>query len=362
MKNLMRDIKNRVRIFHPDMRSLVYTLLVMFAATMVSAVLHRFFIQNNNVSIIYTLAVVVVACITPDYFYGIIASLISVVGVNYFFTAPYWAFDFSQTGYPITFLTLLIASIITSTLVTGYRERDRVMLEAENEKLRANLLRAISHDLRTPLTSISGASVAMLEDANMDEASRQALLSDIHDNSEWLIRMVENLLSVTRMRGEASIQKTAEMAEEIVAQAVSQIRRRFPAQHIEVSVPDEPLVVEMDGTLIGQVLINLMENAIYHSESREPIRVRVEAGTDAVFTVRDYGKGIDPQLIHRLFDGYIDPNRTGDQGRGMGIGLSICAAIIRAHGGEIQASNAPDGGACFNFTLPISDISAEDGE
>lgn len=343
-----------MRAFHLEARAMIYTLMIMLAATMVSAVLHTFFIQNNNVSIIYTLAVVIVACVTPGYFYGVVASLISVVGVNYFFTLPYWAFDFSQTGYPITFLTLLVASIITSTLVTGYRERDRIRLEAENEKLRGNLLRAISHDLRTPLTSISGASVALLDDEEMDEISREALLKDIHDNSEWLIRMVENLLSVTRMQGAASIQKSPEMAEEIAAHAVSQIRRRFPGQKLNVCVPSIARIIEMDGTLIEQVLINLIENAIYHSGSDGAIEVKIETEDNAKISVRDHGRGIDVPLVMKLFDGYIDPNRTGDQNRGMGIGLSLCAAIVRAHGGEISARNAEDGGACFSFTLPMS--------
>lgn len=167
------------------------TLLIMLAATALSFVLHEFFIQNNNVSMIYALAVVVVSCITPGYFYGVLASLISVIGVNYFFTMPYWAFNFSLTGYPLTFFIMLITSIITSTLVTGYRERERARTERDKEKLRSNLLRAISHDLRTPLTSISGSSSLLLSGwENIDEKNRSALLSDICDNSEWLVRMV----------------------------------------------------------------------------------------------------------------------------------------------------------------------------
>lgn len=110
------------------------TLLIMLAATALSFVLHEFFIQNNNVSMIYALAVVVVSCITPGYFYGVLASLISVIGVNYFFTMPYWAFNFSLTGYPLTFFIMLITSIITSTLVTGYRERERARTERDKEK------------------------------------------------------------------------------------------------------------------------------------------------------------------------------------------------------------------------------------
>ena len=119
MKENAAGIKKRILAFRLGWKPMVETLLIMLAATALSFVLHEFFIQNNNVSMIYALAVVVVSCITPGYFYGVLASLISVIGVNYFFTMPYWAFNFSLTGYPLTFFIMLITSIITSTLVTG---------------------------------------------------------------------------------------------------------------------------------------------------------------------------------------------------------------------------------------------------
>lgn len=335
---------------------MLYTLLIMLGATAISFVLHKFFILNNNVSMIYALAVVLVACVAPNYFYGVIASLISVIGVNYFFTAPFWALNFTMTGYPITFLIMLVTSIITNTLVIGYRERHKARMEADKEKLRSNLLRAISHDLRTPLTSISGSSAVLLENEGRisDEDSR-ALLSDIHDNAQWLIRMVENLLSVTRMQsGVSAVRKVPEMAEEIVATAVSQVRKRFPEQAISIEVLGEPRDVPMDGTLIVQVIINLIENAIFHSGSIETIRVSARADeTEALFTVRDHGRGVDVQRMEKLLGGHIESDRTGDSSRGMGIGLSLCAAIVGAHGGSMKADNAKGGGAVFSFTLPL---------
>jgi len=356
MKKVIREMKRRIRTFRLQWRPMGYTLLVMLGATALSALLNESFIHNNNVSMIYALAVVVVSCITPGYFYGVLASLISVIGVNYFFTLPFWALNFSLTGYPITFLTLLVASVITSTLVTGYRERDRARYEAEAEKLRANLFRSISHDIRTPLTSISGASFTLLESgASIGQEESRALLTDIHENAQWLIRMVENLLTVTRIHGGGKLlQKAPEMAEEVVAQAVSQVRRRFPAQVINVSAEGEPVLIPMDGTLVCQVLINLMENAIFHSGSTAPIAVcAVTDGSRAIFTVQDSGNGIDEARIRRLLDGHIDASGAGDNARGMGIGLSICAAIVKAHSGEISACNADGGGAVFSFSLPL---------
>lgn len=356
MRNLFNEFKRRAKTFTLQWRFVGYTLGVMLGATLLSALMHQYFMHNNNVSMIYALAVVVVSCITPGYFYGVVASLISVFGVNYFFTAPYWALNFSLTGYPITFLTLLVASIITSTLVTGYRERDRARHEAEAEKMRGNLLRAMSHDIRTPLTSISGASSALLEnEAEIDTAQRRALIGDIYDNSQWLIRMVENLLSVTRIQGKGKpLQKTDELPEEVIAQAITQVRKRFPAQAIKVKVEGDPVLVPMDGTLVSQVIINLIENAIFHSGSTEAIEVyAAPAQTQMEFSIRDYGKGIDPNRIQRLMNGQILSNEMSDSTRGMGIGLSICAAIVRAHGGDISARNTEGGGAIFTFDIPL---------
>lgn len=356
MKENAARIKKRILAFRLGWRPMVETLLIMLAATALSFVLHEFFIQNNNVSMIYALAVVVVSCITPGYFYGVLASLISVIGVNYFFTMPYWAFNFSLTGYPLTFFIMLITSIITSTLVTGYRERERARTERDKEKLRSNLLRAISHDLRTPLTSISGSSSLLLSGwENIDEKNRSALLSDICDNSEWLVRMVENLLSVTKMNGSGGgIQKVPDMAEDIVAHAVSQVRRRFPEQKIDVIASAEPFEVPMDSMLIEQVIINLIENAIYHSGSDEPITVKAEQEDgEAVFTVSDRGRGVDVGRMLWLMDGHVESDRLGDKDRGMGIGLSLCASIVRAHGGTMTVENAREGGAVFSFVLPM---------
>ena len=235
------------------------------------------------------------------------------------------------------------------------RERNRAALEAETERLRSNLLRAISHDLRTPLTSISGAAGVLAESGEaLSPEDRAQLSGDIRENTQWLIRMVENLLSVTRItQGPTAIRKAPEMAEEVLAEAVGQIRRRFPGQALSVKAPAELLMVPMDATLIEQTLINLMENAIYHSQSQTPIQVELsQVGKDAVFTVRDHGKGIPPERLSRLFEGG-PAEGNGDARRGMGLGLSICASIVKAHGGEISGENLPEGGALFRFTLPL---------
>jgi two-component system sensor histidine kinase KdpD len=236
-------------------------------------------------------------------------------------------------------------------------EQRNILVDAEKEKMRSNLLRAIAHDLRTPLAGILGASSAIRENTKtLDEGTRDKLNADIQEEAQWLIRMVENLLSVTRINeGESKVNKNPEAAEEVVAEAVSRIRKRFPNHRVEVSVPDELLEVPMDGTLIAQVLINLLENAVKHSPETSPVEVKLRKnGDSAVFEVSDHGKGIAEEDFPYLFTSYV-PNGTKspDSSRGMGIGLSICMTIIKAHNGTMEAANRKEGGAVFKFTLPL---------
>ncbi len=260
----------------------------------------------------------------------------------------------------------MMASQVAMALERQYLsdEQRRIIIESEKEKMRSNLLRAISHDLRTPLTGILGASSVILESSGgLDKKTHDKLLSDIREESQWLIRMVENLLSVTRIREEKmNVAKSPEAAEEIAAEAVRHIRKRFPNRKISVSVPEDLLTVPMDGTLIGQVLINLMENAIKHSPEDSVVEVKVLADKEcAVFEVHDQGKGIAEEDFPYLFESYVqDGKRSSDSSRGMGIGLSICMTIIKAHGGKLEAANKSGGGAIFRFTLPLEEVTGDE--
>ncbi|SCP95668.1 sensor histidine kinase [Anaerobium acetethylicum] len=247
--------------------------------------------------------------------------------------------------------------------------QQQIKMEAEKENMRANLLRAVSHDLRTPLTGIIGSSTTLLEHKDiLSPEQHDKLLRNIHDDSNWLLHMVENLLSVTRIREEGStVNKIAEPLEEVVSEAVMRIKKRYPDAVIQVRVPDEFLMVPMDATLIEQVLINLTENAIVHSESKKPTELYVDKEDDQViFHIRDYGIGLmngsvndlsgEPDLpnFDSIFEGYsYKKNKSTDSSKGIGIGLSICKTIITAHGGTITAGNHKDGGAHFTFSLPL---------
>ncbi len=255
----------------------------------------------------------------------------------------------------------MIASQVAMALERQYLsdEQRRILIESEKERMRSNLLRAISHDLRTPLTGILGASSAILENGDsLDRETQKKLVLDIKEDSQWLIRMVENLLSVTRINeGTMNVTKTPEAAEEIVAESISRIRKRFKVHKINVKVPDELLLVPMDGTLIEQVIINLVENAIKHSGENTSIDIIVKKENNfAVFEVSDNGEGISEQDFPYLFESYV-PNgkKSSDSSRGMGIGLSICMSIVKAHHGKMEAANKKGGGAVFKFTLPLEE-------
>ncbi|MDP4119075.1 MAG: sensor histidine kinase KdpD, partial [Bacillota bacterium] len=264
-----------------------------------------------------------------------------------------------------SFLKMIVSQVAMALERQSLSDKQqKILVESEKEKMRSNLLRAISHDLRTPLTGILGASSVLLENGvSMDQDTNRKLASTIKDDSQWLIRMVENLLSVTRINeGTMNVSKTMEAAEEVVAEAISRIRKRFSERQISVKVPDELLEVPMDATLITQVLINFLENAVKHSPEDSIIEVNVKKCSEsAVFEVIDNGQGIAKEDLPHLFEGYLPSKKSSDSSRGMGIGLSICMSIIKAHNGKIEAENKPTGGAIFRFTLPLKG-SNTDGE
>ncbi len=232
-------------------------------------------------------------------------------------------------------------------------ERNRAAMAADREKVRSNLLRSISHDLRTPLTGIIGASAAIVENGDeIGTVETKKLAADIHEDAEWLLRMVENLLSVTRVSQVGKLKKSEEAAEEVISAAVVRCKKRYPQAQIRVQLPDEMLFVPMDVTLIVQVLINLIENAIRYAGT--PIDICLCQKDDyAEFKVRDFGPGIPEEKRDTLF---IAPQTQPDNRRGgLGIGLTLCHSIITAHGGEIYTVNHPDGGAQFIFTLPLEE-------
>ena len=352
------------------LQSLLILLAGLTVATLFAFLFFYYVPENSgNIALIYILVLIVIVRYSDGYLPGLIFSIVAVICVNYLFTFPYFELNFTLSGYPVTFLEMLGVTLLISTMTTNMKqqaqmiaEKDKLLSETEKEKMRANLLRAVSHDLRTPLTSIIGASSSYLDNNTLlAEDEKKAIVTHIHEDANWLLNMVENLLSVTRIRGQSStVRKTDESVEEIVSAAINRLKKRIPEASVNASVPDELLILPMDAILIEQVLINLLENAIIHSQSSRPILCYVDDDNENVtFHVKDYGVGIDPERLKNIFDGnsYIG-NSVSDSNKGMGIGLSICKTIITAHNGTINAKNHEQG-AEFYFSLPKGESTNE---
>ena len=341
-----------------QLKNLGHTLAPLTVALLGGLTLRRFDGSGTFVPLLFVLAVMLVSRMTDGYLYGIAASILATFCVNYVFTFPFFAFNFTLAGYPLTFLVMLCVSISVGALTTQIRRQEKMRAEIETEKMRANLLRAVSHDIRTPLTSIVGAADAYLGSGeHMSEARKTSLISGIREEAQWLMRVVENLLSVTRMAGgEARIRKQTEAAEEILGEAAQKFKKQFPSVKVVLHAPDELLLVPMDATLIEQVLVNLMENAVRHGEHTTTIWLTVERTGDlALFNVTDDGCGIAPEVLPVMFDGtlrHVDQSDC-DGKRNKGIGLSVCQSIVKAYSGSIMAQNLPEGGARISFILPM---------
>ena len=240
------------------------------------------------------------------------------------------------------------------------REKEESELLAKNEKMRANLLRAISHDLRTPLTSISGNADNLLSNGDgFDVDTKHQIYTDIYNDAVWLTNLVENLLSVTRLEdGNMKLNKSAELIDEIIAEALNHINKRSVEHKITVCESDDIMLVDVDARLIVQVIINIVDNAIKYTPNGSEITISTERKDDMIsVSIADNGNGIADDIKGKVFDMfYTGANKIADSRRSLGLGLALCKTIISAHGGEITVSDNNPHGAVFTFTLPVKEV------
>ena len=346
---------NRKHIF----TDVLFTGVILIGAFLVNLFLVSRIGTKTMTPMIFVLGVFLVSWRTQGYVFGIASSLISVLAVNWAFTFPYWAFDLISPECISAAVVMLIVSSMTGALTTRLKQQEKVKAEAEKERMRGNLLRAVSHDLRTPLTSIYGACSAIIDNFDSLPKERQLkLLKDIQADSQWLNRMVENLLSVTRVDADSvRLSKHSTVLEELVDALLVKFRKHYPDQQVTVEIPDAFVSIPMDAVLIEQVLMNLLENAVFHAWGMQNLWLRVQLKNHmAVFSVEDDGCGIPPDRMTHLFSGLLDSESPTDTSRSnMGIGLSVCRTIIKAHGSDIHVRNRPEGGAVFTFALEMED-------
>ena len=257
----------------------------------------------------------------------------------------------------------LLHSVIESCALAMERfqslqEQSKIKAETEQERYRANLLRAISHDIRTPLSGIMGTS-EMLMDMTEKNDQRYELAEEIHSDADWLYSLVENILNLTKLQdGHVSLNTQPEALEEVIGAALMAMEKWRPGREISVAMPDTVIMVPMEPRLISQVLINLLDNAAKHTPKGKEILIAAEKDEEAgqvIVRVADRGSGIEESDLPNIFKMfYTTHNKSPDsKKRGVGLGLAICESIINAHGGKISARNREGGGAEFIFTLPL---------
>ena len=336
----------------------LFSIVTLVASFALNLLLQSWFHTQSLIPMIFVLGVFLISWRTQGYFWGVAASLVSVLAVNYAFTFPYYAFDLISPESVSSAVVMLIVSISTGTLTTQIKHQEKIKAEIERERMRANLLRAVSHDLRTPLTSIYGSCSTVIENYHsLSERQKLELLNDVRADSQWLIRMVENLLSVTRIDDtRVQLTKTPTVLEELIDAVLVKFRKHFPDQEILVDIPSDFVSIPMDAMLIEQVLINLLENAVIHARGMSKLQLTVTCQDGlANFSITDDGCGIPADRMQKLFSGYLDHSDIPTDGsrNNMGIGLSVCSTIIKAHGGEIRAENLKPQGAAFYFSLEM---------
>lgn len=332
------------------------SILILLTAFLLSTQFQRLDVEEH-ITTVFVFAVFLISLLTNGYECGVICAVLSTIAVNFVFTYPYFSFSFINPVNAISAVIMTAISIITSLLVTKVKTHEANNAKSERERMRANLLRAVSHDLRTPLTTIYSACSMLREGSDaLGEKQKTSMLKSIQEDSEWLVRMVENLLTVTRIDNETmAIAKSPIILDELIDSSITKFSSRHPEQKVSLSLPDEIVIIPMDSILIEQVILNLLENAVYHAKGMTELSLRVfTLGKQAVFEIADNGCGIANNKMKHLFSGAYEVNRQdmeSESTRCAGIGLSVCATIIKAHGGTITAEQRKGGGALLRFTL-----------
>jgi two-component system sensor histidine kinase KdpD len=298
------------------------------------------------------------------------SSALSVLCFDFFFVPPRFTFAVADVQYVWTFAVMFTAAMIISHLTIRLREEaeaarqgeersvwlmekaKKAEIDAETERMRSSLLSSVSHDLRTPLTAIVGSAGALLEKESLVKNPKtRELLENIQSEGERLSHLVQNLLEATRLEsGSVRLAKEMTPFEEVVESTLGRLEKTSRGRRVNVDIPENLPLVPIDATLIEQVMMNLLENAIRHTprEAEIDVSAAVDAGS-LVVSVADRGPGLKQEELERVFEKfYHDPSSAGS-----GLGLAICRAVVKAHGGNISAANRKGGGAIFSFRLPL---------
>jgi len=307
-------------------------------------------LEPTNIVMFYLLVVVIVAILWGQ---GpvIVTSILSVLLFDFFLVPPYLTLSVDRIQYVFTFIGLLIVGLVISTLASKMREQ---VIQRQTEKLQTALLNSISHDLRTPLSSITGSLTALLDnDSGLDDATRKELLETAFEECDRLNRLVGNLLDMTRMEaGALRISRTPCELRDVLGASLEQLKAKIGSRNINIDISRDFPEVPMDFSFMMKVFFNLIDNALKYSSADTPIDIKATLFKDKVkIEIKDQGVGIPEGDLKRIFDKFYHVERP-QQITETGLGLSICKGIVEAHSGQITAQNNPDRGATFIIIIP----------
>ncbi len=361
----MRRRQERVVFFW----SIVKIFLLLAVATAIGQAFVLVQLSVSNIIVIYILGVIAAALWTEGRTYSLGYSVMAVVAFNFFFAEPRYSFVF-EAQYLTTFVVMFLVALLVSTITTRLKEETTIRREIEekarHEALRSNLLRSISHDLRTPLTGISGNASLLLERGNeLSEDKKVELYTSISEDAHWLTDLVENLLAITRVKdvegGEIDLNLQIELVEDVIEEALKHCDRRISRHNIVREAEDDLLLAKMDARLMLQVFINLVNNAIKYTQDGSTITIATRReGDEAVISVADDGPGIKDEDKTKIFERFYTARHTNpDSRRGLGLGLALCCSVVDAHGGHISVRDNVPHGTVFEFTLPVVEVNYE---
>jgi len=309
-------------------------------------------LEPTNLVMFYLLAVVI-AAIRWGQGPAILTSILSVLSFDFFLVPPYLTFSVADIQYIFTFIGFSIVGIVVSTLASKTREH---IIQRQTEKLQTALLNSISHDLRTPLSSITGSLTALIDNYNnLDDITRKELLDTAFEESERLNRLVGNLLDITRVEANAlRISRKPCELRDVLGSALGQLKEKIGPRNIKIDIPGDFPELPMDFSFIMKVFFNLIDNALKYSSPEASIDIKATLLRDkAMIEIKDQGIGVPKEDIDRIFDKFYRVERP-QKITGTGLGLSICKGIIEAHGGKIMAKNNPDRGMTLVITIPLN--------
>lgn len=345
---------------------------IMFAlATLIGFLLDLIGVQEANLIMVYILAVIIIAIYTHSYRVMIYSPFVVVALFNFFFTEPRYTFSTEDNQYPFTFAMMFLITIISTSMTIRFKnqielnellveEKQAIQLRAHTEQLKATILKSISHDVRTPLMSISGTLETALINKKLSDSTRDTLLSGAYEDSLWMIRMIENILAVTKIQDERlTINADIESVDDIVVDVIRRFDKHRKNRHVLTEIPERVLMVRVDPNLIVQVLMNLLENAVKHAKEGGDIVLSVKAEADeVVFSVEDDGPGVSSLDLPHMFELFYTGH--GDGSRGLGLGLAICKSILEAHDSQLTYSTSRFQGAKFTFKLALIEEAANE--